>query len=37
VVVYASADGQIEHLPTVTADGQMQATHVVLTTVRVLP
>jgi hypothetical protein len=37
VVVYASEDGQIEHLPTVAADGQMQATHVVLTTVRVLP
>jgi 4-amino-4-deoxy-L-arabinose transferase-like glycosyltransferase len=37
VVVYAAGDGQIEHLPTVAANGQMQATHVVLTTVRVLP
>jgi 4-amino-4-deoxy-L-arabinose transferase-like glycosyltransferase len=37
VVVYASEDGHIEHLPTVAVDGQMQATHVALTTVRVLP
>jgi 4-amino-4-deoxy-L-arabinose transferase-like glycosyltransferase len=37
VVVYALEEGRIEHLPTVAANGQMQATHVVLTTVRVLP
>jgi hypothetical protein len=37
VVVYALEEGSIEHLPTVATDGQMQATHVVLTTVRVLP
>ena len=37
VVVYTLEKGSIEHLPTVAANGQMQATHVVLATVRVLP
>jgi hypothetical protein len=37
VVVYVMEEGSIEHLPTVAANGQMQATHVVLTTIRVLP
>ena len=36
VVVYALEDGKIEHLPTVPAGGQMQASHVVLTTVKVV-
>ena len=38
VVVYAlGEDGQIVHLPTVPAGGQMQASHVTLTTMRVAP
>jgi 4-amino-4-deoxy-L-arabinose transferase-like glycosyltransferase len=38
VVVYAlREDGQIVHLPTVPAGGQMQASHVILTTMKVAP
>ncbi|MCP4542326.1 MAG: glycosyltransferase family 39 protein [Chloroflexi bacterium] len=38
VVVYAlGEDGQIIHLPTVPAGGQMQASHVTLTTMKVAP
>jgi hypothetical protein len=38
VVVYAlGEEGQIVHLPTVPAGGQMQASHVTLTTMRVAP
>ncbi len=37
VVVYAFEEGGIMHLPTVPAGGQMQANHITLTTVRVVP